>query len=247
MDTGVVESVPGEVSRVSGSYGSYLGFPVRSTSRSTSRTGSVLTCVFSSQKVWSAVRATAATPTLGKIPSPLWNTVLSGINPWAVRDNALTKTSPFIDRARGWNKLPAWEGRVLEWCLQLREFSVPPQVEPVSLLSDSLGALLHSLWNPKDRRKLKMCNLTKRAVMIFTVRLKSARFHRCESADASQASSNILQHPPASSNILQHPCGSGVHQGFCFTFVEIGLQIIIVNTNVSFSFSSLLWFCVTLK
>lgn len=69
---------------------------------------------------------------------------------------------------------------------------MPPQVGLVPLLSNSLGVLLRSLWNPKDRRKLKMCNLTERAVMIFTVRLKSARFHRCESADASQASSSIL-------------------------------------------------------
>lgn len=73
-------------------------------------------------RVWSAIRATAATsPSLGllqgwKIPSPLCNTVFSGINPWAVRDNALTETSPFINRARGRNKLPAWEDRVTFRC-----------------------------------------------------------------------------------------------------------------------------------
>lgn len=91
---------------------------------------------------------------------------------------------------------------------------MPPQVGLVPLLSNSLGALLHSLWNPKDRRKLKMCNLTKRAVMIFTVRLKSARFHRCESADASQASSNILwlRRPPG---LLLHICGNRSSDNYC--------------------------------
>lgn len=74
--------------------------------------------------------------------------------------------------------LPVWEGKVtfscsarfLEWGNRESDFSVRPQVGLACLLDESLVALLISL--ELQRRKPKLCNLRKMAVMIFPVRVK---------------------------------------------------------------------------
>lgn len=65
-----------------------------------------------------------------------------------------------------------------------------PQVGLASLLAESLDALLISL--ELQRRKLKLCNLRKMAVMIFPVRVEVCQFYRCERTEVSKASTVAL-------------------------------------------------------
>lgn len=64
-------------------------------------------CVFSSQSVRSATKTTVDTSPFLRIAARMENPKSSveyspfGINPWAVRDNEVTETSPSINRARG--------------------------------------------------------------------------------------------------------------------------------------------------
>lgn len=81
--------------------------------------------------------------------------------------------------------------------MQESDFSVRPQVGLASPLAESLDALLISL---ELRRRPKLCNLRKMAVMIFPVRVEvcqgftDVKEQRC------------LRHPTTAA-----PCGSGIH------------------------------------